>query len=599
MLHDLRSTREILGKLNHILSKPQKRYAVLVFAMTIVGGIFETLGVSIVLPLVQVMIQPEQLLRNQYVALAAETLSLDTMSKFVTTICIATILIYVVKNLYMCLLTYVKTTYSNKIGRELATQILKAYTQREYVFFLGYSSSECLRDIGTDVGGVINVLTNGFSLLTDCITVFLIVIFILCVNYKFALVVLAIAALCLLLVLKIFKNLCREWGQQQRTNGEQVYKYSLELFQGIKEIKILGRRRFFVRKYEEANERQSRLNGKYAIALASPAYMIEALFVSGFLITLCLGNVFSADLQSMVPQLAAFAIAAFRVLPSLGKISSSINNVIYSVPMVNATYEHMKDVREKGMRQEEEDDNVVKAKFENEISINHISWQYPKAENKVIDGLSMKIRKGMSVAFIGASGAGKTTLADIILGLLQPQEGNVTLDGKDIRELGRGWSNLLGYVPQASYLINDTIRNNVAFGIEAKYIDDEKVWDSLEQAQLKEFVESLPYGLETKIGEAGTRVSGGQKQRLAIARALYYNPEILVLDEATSALDNETERAFIEAIERLQGHKTMIIVAHRLTTVRNCDIIYEIADGIAVERDKRELFEAIADEGKP
>ncbi len=590
MINDLKSTTDILKKLNLIMTGQQKRYAILVFAMTIVGGIFETLGVSVVLPLVQVMIQPEQLLRNKYVSLVAEALSLDTISKLVTAICIVTILIYVVKNLYMCLLAYVKTTYSNKIGRELATQILKAYTQREYVFFLGYSSSECLRDIGTDVSGVINVLTNGFSLLTDCITVFLIVIFILCVNYKFALVVLAIAALCLLLVLKVFRNLCREWGQKQRINGEQLHKYSLELFQGIKEIKILGRRRFFVRKYEEANERQSRLNGKFAIALASPAYMIEALFVSGFLITLCLGNVFSADLQSMVPQLAAFAIAAFRVLPSLGKISSSINNVVYSVPMVNATYEHMKDVRGNGMRQEEDDDNEIKAKFENEISINHISWQYPNAENKVIDGLSMKIKKGMSVAFIGASGAGKTTLADIILGLLQPQEGNVTLDGRDIRELGRGWSNLLGYVPQTSYLINDTIRNNVAFGIEAKYIDDEKVWDSLEQAQLKEFVESLPYGLETKIGEAGVRFSGGQRQRLAIARALYPDPEILVLDEATSALDNETEKAFVESIERLQKVKTLIVVAHRLTTVKNCDIIYEIGHGSATKKEKSEIY---------
>ncbi len=592
MVNDFRSTIDILKKMGYIMSSQQKRYAVLVFLMTIIGGFFETLGVSIVLPLVQVMVQPEQMLRNKYVAFIADKLSLDTVSKLVTVICIATILVYVLKNLYMCLLTYVKTTYSNKIGRELAIRILKSYTQREYVFFLGYSSSECLRDIGTDVGGVTNILNYGFTLLTDCLTVFLIVIFILCVNYKFAVVVLALAALCLLLVLKIFRNLCKEWGEQQRVNGERLYKYSLELFQGIKEIKILGRRRFFVRKYEEVNERQSRINGKYAIALASPAYMIEALFVSGFLLVLCLGNIFfSTNLQSMVPQLAAFAIAAFRVLPSLGKISSSINNLIYSAPMVNATYEHMKDVKNRGTGSEEdEENNAVKAKFDSEISINHISWQYPNAQTKVIDGLSMKIKKGMSVAFIGASGAGKTTLADIILGLLQPQEGNITLDGRDIRELGRGWSNLLGYVPQASYLINDTVRNNVAFGIEEKDIDDEKVWDSLEQAQLKEFVASLPYALETRIGEAGTRVSGGQKQRLAIARALYHNPEILVLDEATSALDNETEKAFIEAIERLQGHKTMIIVAHRLTTVRHCDVIYEIADGVAIEKDKREIL---------
>ena len=194
------------------------------------------------------------------------------------------------------------------------------------------------------------------------------------------------------------------------------------------------------------------------------------------------------------------------------------------------------------------------------------------------------------MAFIGSSGESKTTLADIILGLLEPQSGNITLDGRDIRELGQKWRNLLGYVPQSAYLISDTIRRNVAFGIEDQYIDEELLWRALEQAQLKEFVEQLPQGLDTEIGESGVRVSGGQRQRLAIARALYNDPEILVMDEATSALDGDTEKALIEAIEKLQGHKTMIVVAHRLTTVKNCDIIYEIGNGVAVERDKREIF---------
>lgn len=591
MLNDLKSTKEILGKLNYILSGQQKRYAVLIFLMTLFGAAFEMLGVSIILPLVQAMVEPEQLLNNKYIAELAVVFSLDSSLKLINFICICTIVLYCVKNAYMCLFTYARTRYTNKIGRELAIRILTAYTKREYVFFLAYSSGECLRDIGTDVSGVSNFLSNGFALLTDCITIFLLVVFILCVNYKFALIVIAIAIVCLVLVLKIFRNLCREWGEKNRINGERLFKYSLELFRGIKEIKILGRQRFFVDHYESTSIKQNNITTLYAMALASPAYIIEALFVSVFLVVLCFGNsFFSENMLSMVPQLAAFALAAFRVLPSLGKISSSINNIIYSVPMVNATYMHIADISGDDVAQEEIAHNAERAKFEKEISINNISWQYPNADKKVIDGLNMKIEKGLSVAFIGASGAGKTTLADIILGLLKPQEGNVTLDGKDIRELGREWNNLLGYVPQAAYLIDDTIRNNVAFGVDEKDIDDVRVWSSLSQAQLKEFIESLPHGLDTRIGESGVRFSGGQRQRLAIARALYNNPEILVLDEATSALDNDTERAFIEAIEKLQGEKTMIVVAHRLTTVRNCDIIYEIANGVAVEKDKKEIF---------
>lgn len=590
MLNDIKSTGEILKKLNHILSGRQKRQTVLVFFMTMIAAVLETLGVSIMMPLVQAMISPEKLLENAYVAAVAEQLSLDTPMKLINCLCICTIILYFAKNLYMCLFTYVRARYSNKIGRELATRILRAYTHRKYTFFLGYSSGECLRDIGTDVAGVSNFLNAVFTLLTDCITIVLIVIYIFVVNYRFALISVLLAAVCLLLVLKLFRNLCREWGEKTRVNGEYMYKYSLELFQGIKEIKILGRQKYFVDHYAVTSERQSKITSQYTLSLASPAYIIEALFVSGFLAALCLGNNYSLDMVAILPELSSFAIAAFRVLPSLGKISSSVNNILYSVSAVNATYRHVEDIAGDVIAAEESGEEKEKAEFHREISVNDISWQYPGGDKKVLDGLCMKIQKGSAVAFIGTSGAGKTTLADIILGLLEPQKGTVTLDGTDIRELGQKWDNLLGYVPQSAYLISDTIRRNVAFGIEDQYIDDGLVWRALEQAQLKEFVEQLPEGVDTEIGESGVRVSGGQRQRLAIARALYHDPEILVLDEATSALDNDTEKALIEAIEKLQGEKTMIVVAHRLTTVKNCDIIYEIGNGVAVERDKREIF---------
>ena len=590
MLKDVKSTREVLRKLNYILTKRQRWQAVLVLCMTMLAAVLETVGVSIIMPLVEAMISPRELMENPLIAPVADRLSLDTPVKLLNFLCICTIILYLVKNIYMCLFTYVRAKYSNKIGRELATRILKAYTRRKYTFFLSYSSGECLRDTGTDVAGVSNFLNAGFTLLTDCITIGLIVVWIFVVNYQFALIAMLISAVCLTIVLKIFRNLCREWGERTRINGEYMYKYSLELFQGIKEIKILGWQKYFVDHYDDTNGKQGKITSLYTLSLASPAYIIEALFIFGFLTALCLGNNYSMDMVSILPELASFAIAAFRVLPSLGKISSSVNNILYSVSSVNATYQHVQDIAGDAVTGEEPGDDWEKAPFHGEISGNHLSWQYPTGDKKVIDDLCMQIKKGESVAFIGSSGAGKTTLADIILGLLEPQSGNITLDGRDIRELGQKWRNLLGYVPQSAYLISDTIRRNVAFGIEDQYIDEELLWRALEQAQLKEFVEQLPQGLDTEIGESGVRVSGGQRQRLAIARALYNDPEILVMDEATSALDGDTEKALIEAIEKLQGHKTMIVVAHRLTTVKNCDIIYEIGNGVAVERDKREIF---------
>ena len=229
------------------------------------------------------------------------------------------------------------------------------------------------------------------------------------------------------------------------------------------------------------------------------------------------------------------------------------------------------------------------AAFHSEICLENVSWKYPNADGRVIDGLNMVILKGHAVGFVGASGAGKTTLADMILGLLPTETGAIKMDGVDIKSIPLTWSRTIGYVPQSVYLTDDTIRNNVAFGIEKEQIDDVLVWEALQQAQLKTFVESLPEGINTVVGERGIKFSGGQRQRVAIARALYYDPAILVLDEATSALDNETESAVMEAIESLQGHKTLIIVAHRLTTIKSCDEVYEIVDGKAVKKDMAEI----------
>ena len=225
-----------------------------------------------------------------------------------------------------------------------------------------------------------------------------------------------------------------------------------------------------------------------------------------------------------------------------------------------------------------------------DIKINQISWKYPNSEKFVLKDLSMEIFRGESIALIGTSGAGKTTLADIILGLYRPQGGNITVDNVDISTIPQQWSKMIGYVPQQVFLTDDTIRNNIAFGLYENEIDEKAIWRALEKAQLKEFVQSLPEGLNTKVGERGIKFSGGQRQRVAIARALYYEPDIIVLDEATSALDNETETAVMESIDLLKGEKTLLIIAHRLSTISNCDRIYEIVDGKAVPKRKEDVI---------
>lgn len=300
-----------------------------------------------------------------------------------------------------------------------------------------------------------------------------------------------------------------------------------------------------------------------------------------------------------VPKLAAFAMAAFKVLPSIGKVTSRINGLVYCRPSLANVYDIMKeaDEYERHYQQYAEEHGEVKEsedlQFDNKLTIQNVVWQYQNQKAPVLTDTTLEVKKGQSIALIGASGAGKTTLADIILGLLHPQEGVVLMDGIDVYAMPKTWARIVGYVPQSVFLMDDTVRNNIAFGLPGDMIEDEMIWDALERAHLKEFVAGLPNGLDTIVGERGVKFSGGQRQRIAIARALYNKPEILILDEATAALDNETETAVMESIDALQGQITMIIVAHRLTTIRNCDKIYEIRDGKAVEREKAEVLSGI------
>jgi ABC-type multidrug transport system fused ATPase/permease subunit len=292
--------------------------------------------------------------------------------------------------------------------------------------------------------------------------------------------------------------------------------------------------------------------------------------------------------------LATFALAAFRILPSIGKISAGFNQLIYSCPALNATYNNLQEVANFKKRTRIQPQAIgnreEKLAFREKIEIKDITWQYPNSDKIVIEDLSLTIPKGKSVALIGESGAGKSTLADILLGLLVPEQGDILVDGVSVYREMDSWKRTVGYVPQAVFLTDDTIRHNIAFGIAEQDIDEKKIERAVRQAQLEQTIKELPNGMDTILGERGIRFSGGQRQRVAIARALYNDPDILILDEATAALDNNTENAVMEAIDALHGYKTLVIIAHRLTTIRNCDEIYEIGDGKAVRRTKEEVL---------
>ncbi len=592
-MHRLKSAKEIWNKFRFILTTSQKKWGIVVIIMTLFGAICETMGVSIILPLVQVMIEPQQLRENEILEPIIEKLHLTSDARLIWAIGGAVIVVYAFKNLFLTFLSYVRVKYACKVQRELSVEMLNSYMKRGYVFFLNSGTGDLMRGMINSITYTYTGLYQIFKLFAEAMTIAFICIYIMLADMVMALCVVGLAVICLALVVLV----CQK---QVKKCGEVYYKYSglinqslIQTFQSIKEILVMHREDYFIGSYKKKYQKQQKGFIGQTVAAESPTYIIESICVAGLIVAVCIKAITAEDASLLVPQLAAFAVAAFRILPSLGRISNYFNQFMFCIPAINDTYQNFKEVRGQEDTAEEQRECTGKIEHANlidQLSIENITWKYPTVAGNVLEGVSIDIKKGQAVAFVGKSGAGKTTLADVVLGLLKPQNGCIKIDGMDIEDISGERSSLIGFVPQNANLLDDTVRRNVAFGIEDEEIDDELVWQALEQAQMKDIIEEMPEGLNTEIGERGIRFSGGQRQRFAIARALYNNPDILILDEATSALDTETETAVMKAIETLQGHKTLIIIAHRLTTIKNCDVIYEIKNRKAYERKYTELI---------
>lgn len=593
MFKDMKSVQDVWNKILYILTSKQKRLSILVFVMILIGAVLETLGVSIIIPLVQAMVSTEELMRNEMIMKLTEKMNITTGNQLIVVISGCVIIIYILKNLYLVCLSIVRVNYASHIRRELSLRIMKSYMKRNYAYFINMKTADLIRGVGYDCSGVYEVIFQAFRMLTEAITVACICIFIIYTDVVMACGVILILGISLLCLFSVFRKRMRRLGDESRACASESNRFLFEAFQGIKDVFVFKGRQYYVDHYGKYYGRQQQIEANKTVAAESPAYFIEAISISCLIIVVCLKLLTGTDASTFIPQLAAFAVAAFRILPSIGRISSSFNQFVFMCPTVTAVYDNLKEFEKyesKGIGLEMNEDITAVIPFSNEIRIKDLYWKYENSDKMVLENLNLTIHKGTAIGLIGQSGAGKSTLADILLGLLVPQGGSIEIDGVNVLENLERWRNTISYVPQSVFLRDDTVRNNIAFGIAESEIDDKKVERAMKQAQLESVVSELPEGVNTYIGERGIRFSGGQRQRVAIARALYNDPEILVLDEATAALDNETETAVMEAIDALHGQKTLIIVAHRLSTIRKCDKIYEIVDGIAVEKNKDEVI---------
>lgn len=598
MGNNLKTMAQMLKQLNYILNKDQKKRAIWLLVVIVASAAFELLGVTAILPFVETAVSPDKVLQNKYVMKLAPVLGITNARELLQLMGIGLILVYIVKNVFLLYANYMQYDFATRIQKELSVQMLHSYMSRPYSFFLNINTSEILRGCSYNTDCVYNIIDYLSTIFSQVLTVAMIGFFLIYTDPVIAVSVLFLMLIVLLGIVLIFKPTIKKAGLRNQELIGLKNKILTQSVQGIKEIFVMQRKELFLNTYDKTSDQSRKVQRTYSVLSVSPDRIVEGFCVSGIIGIVCIRLINdSASMIDFIPKLAVFAMAAFKILPSVGKIANRMTGIIYSRPGLIDVYRNMVEANQYAEQMQQyivdrggkikQPENV---EFRDRLSINHVFWHYENQKELVLKDACLVIEKGESIALIGSSGAGKTTLSDIILGLLQPIKGTIEMDGIDVYTMPMQWARIVGYVPQTVYLIDDTVRNNIAFGISAEIIQDRDIWTALEKAQLKDFVARLPQGLDTIVGERGVRFSGGQRQRIAIARALYNKPEILVLDEATAALDNETETAVMESIDALQGQITMIIVAHRLTTIRNCDKIYEIKDGIAVERTKAEVF---------
>lgn len=556
---------------------------IVLLIMMVLGAFFEVIGVSLMVPLVSAITQPDFIRKKAIIKELCGKIGIQSNREFMIICIIALIIIYVLKDIYLLLEYYVqyRFIYNNRFS--IQVRMLHSYLKRPYTYYLGIQSGEIVRVVQTDVSATFGLLTTVLLFLTEAIVSIVLIVTIFVINPMITVFTALMMGVTLLVIAKGIKPILKRAGVSYQRQGTKTYQWLMQAITGIKEIKVTNKEAFFEQNYSDSGMKMIRAEKKKAVWDNAPRLLIEMITICSVLTLIAILIARGEDVEALIPALSAFAMAAVKLLPSANRIASAINSIAFQEPSLDKLLENIKSLEE--IEEDERTDQENKLELRKQILLKDITFSYPDAESCVLKKANMLIPIGMSVGIVGASGAGKTTVVDIMLGLLKPQEGQILVDDVDIEIAYHAWLSHIGYIPQMIFMLDDSIRGNVAFGIEKEEIDDQAVWKALEEAQLAEFVHSLPEGLDTQIGERGIRLSGGQRQRIGIARALYTDPKLLIFDEATSALDNETESAIMESINALHGKKTMVIIAHRLTTIEGCDMVYRVENG-KIERER-------------
>ncbi|MBQ4416788.1 MAG: ABC transporter ATP-binding protein [Butyrivibrio sp.] len=583
---------KIFRKLNVVLDAKQKRQMAGIVFLLLIGAALETLGIGLILPVITVLVNPEAVASSELLSGIAVRFGLRTPMQMAVFFMLSLIGVFVVKNIFLYFVNVIQLRFVFKNQLNTSRRLLVNFLKRPYAYYLDADTSVIQRTISADVVNMYLLIRTLLQLISEVIVFVMLAAVCMASDARMTLTLGIVLIVTLLVIKYAIKPVMNRAGKDNQDNYAGMLKQIIEVVSGIKEIKIANREDTFINEYTAYGEKYIAAMQTFNLYSATPRLLIETVAITtmiGYILLLML-NGEAPD----VPQMTVLAAAAARLMPSANRINNYQTTMAYFEPnffnVSDNLQEEIDDASvDYGSHGYGEAAAVEKLPVTREIALRDITFAYPGTTVNVLSHAFMTIPAGKSVGIVGTSGAGKTTIVDVMLGLLEQQEGTVTADGVNIRENYRGWLKNIGYIPQTIFLSDSSIRRNVAFGIPEEAIDDGKVRAALKEAQLDTFVDGLEEGIHTGVGERGVKLSGGQRQRIGIARALYEDPEVLVLDEATSALDNETESAIMESVNLLHGKKTLVIIAHRLQTIEKCDIVYRIEDGkCVVERGMRE-----------